>query len=97
MPEDCRHLTYEIGQETPLELLYLDMGNYRHSRRQLMQLQQLAVWREKMVKALNYPRSFILKSSTMIDLVEKIRVIIFSCVILKIFVKILCVIMVKQF
>ncbi|MBE9400773.1 MAG: HRDC domain-containing protein [Acinetobacter sp.] len=69
--EDCRHLTYEIGQETPLELLYLDMGNYRHSRRQLMQLQQLAVWREKMVKALNYPRSFILKSSTMIDLVEK--------------------------
>lgn len=69
--EDCRHLTYEIGQETPLELLYLDMGNYRHSRRQLMQLQQLAVWREKMVKALNYPRSFILKSLTMIDLVEK--------------------------
>lgn len=69
--EDCCHLTYEIGQETPLELLYLDMGNYRHSRRQLMQLQQLAVWREKMVKALNYPRSFILKSSTMIDLVEK--------------------------
>ena len=69
--EDCRHLTYEIGQETPLELLYLDMGNYRHSRRQLMQLQQLAVWREKMVKALNYPRSFILKSSTMIGLVEK--------------------------
>lgn len=69
--EDCRHLTYEIGQETPLELLYLDMGNYRHSRRQLMQLQQLAVWREKMVKALNYPRSFILKSSTIIDLVEK--------------------------
>lgn len=69
--EDCRHLTYEIGQETPLELLYHDVGNYRHSRRQLMQLQQLAVWREQMVKALNYPRSFILKSSTMNDLVEK--------------------------
>ncbi len=69
--EDCRHLTHEIGQETPLELLYHDIGNYRHSRRQLMQLQQLAVWREQMVKALNYPRSFILKNSTMIDLVEK--------------------------
>ena len=62
---------YEIGQETPLELLYQDIGNYRHSRRQLMQLQQLAVWREQMVKALNYPRSFILKSSTMMDLVEQ--------------------------
>lgn len=69
--EDCRHLTYEIGQETPLELLYQDIGHYRHSRRQLMQLQQLAVWREQMVKALNYPRSFILKSSTMMDLVEQ--------------------------
>lgn len=69
--EDCRHLTYEIGQETPLELLYQDIGNYRHSRRQLMQLQQLAAWREQMVKALNYPRSFILKSSTMMDLVEQ--------------------------
>ncbi|OTG77019.1 ribonuclease D [Acinetobacter sp. ANC 4169] len=69
--EDCQHLTHEIGQETPVELLYHDIGNYRHSRRQLMQLQQLAVWREQMVKALNYPRSFILKNSTLIDLVEK--------------------------
>lgn len=69
--EDCRHLTHEIGQETPLEQLYQDIGNYRHSRRQLQQLQQLAVWREQMVRALNYPRSFILKNSTMIDLVEK--------------------------
>ncbi|MDH1069286.1 HRDC domain-containing protein [Acinetobacter johnsonii] len=69
--EDCRHLTQEIATETPLHLLYQDIGNYRHSRRQLMQLQQLAVWREHMVKALNTPRSFILKNSSMIDLVEK--------------------------
>ena len=69
--EDCRNLTQEIGEETPLELLYQDVGNYRHSRRQLMQLQQLAVWREQMVKALNQPRGFILRNSTMLDLVEK--------------------------
>ncbi|AVH48526.1 ribonuclease D [Acinetobacter sp. SWBY1] len=69
--EDCCNLTQEIGEETPLELLYQDVGNYRHSRRQLMQLQQLAVWREQMVKALNQPRSFILRNSTMLDLVEK--------------------------
>ncbi|NEU33746.1 ribonuclease D, partial [bacterium LRH843] len=68
---DCQHLTQEIATETPLHLLYQDIGNYRHSRRQLMQLQQLAVWREHMVKALNTPRSFILKNSSMIDLVEK--------------------------
>lgn len=69
--EDCQHLTQEIATETPLHLLYQDIGNYRHSRRQLMQLQQLAVWREHMVKALNTPRSFILKNSSIIDLVEK--------------------------
>lgn len=69
--EDCQHLTQEIATETPLHLLYQDIGNYRHSRRQLMQLQQLVVWREHMVKVLNTPRSFILKNSSMIDLVEK--------------------------
>ena len=69
--EDCRNLTHEIGQETPMAMLYHDVGNYRNSRKQLMQLQQLAVWREQMVKALNQPRSFILKNATMLDLVEK--------------------------
>ena len=69
--EDCSNLTLDIATETPKEKLYLDVGNYRHSRRQLMQLQLLCVWREEMVKALNQPRSFILKNATMIDLVEK--------------------------
>ncbi|WP_180116640.1 HRDC domain-containing protein [Acinetobacter sp. YH12096] len=69
--EDCKNLTHEIGTETPIHMLYHDIGNYRHSRRQLMQIQQLAVWREQMVKALNQPRSFILKNSTIIDMVEK--------------------------
>ncbi len=69
--EDCQHLTLEIATDTPKEKLYLDVGNYRHSRKQLMQLQQLSVWREEMVKAVNQPRSFLLKNSTMIDLVEK--------------------------
>ncbi|WP_180170900.1 HRDC domain-containing protein [Acinetobacter sp. YH12027] len=69
--EDCKNLTYEIGTETPIHMLYHDIGNYRHSRRQLMQIQQLAVWREQMVKALNQPRSFILRNSTIIDMVEK--------------------------
>lgn len=69
--EDCHNLAIEIGTETPKELLYTDVGNYRHSRKQLMQLQLLSVWREEMTKALNQPRSFILKNATMIDLVEK--------------------------
>ena len=69
--EDCRHLSLEIATETPKDKLYTDIGNYRHSRKQLMQLQQLSVWREEMVKALNQPRSFILKNPTLNDLVEK--------------------------
>lgn len=69
--EDCQNLTHEIGEETPIAMLYHDVGNYRNSRKQLMQLQQLAVWREQMVKALNQPRSFILKNATMLDMVEK--------------------------
>ena len=69
--EDCRYLTYEIGQHTQTEDLYQDVGNYRHSRRQLMQLQRLAVWREELAKALNIPKSFILKNSSLMDLVEK--------------------------
>lgn len=69
--EDCQNLTKEIALETPLAALYTDIGNYRHSRRELMQLQQLSIWREQISKALNQPRSFILKNATMIDLVEK--------------------------
>ena len=69
--EDCQNLTKEIAIETPLAELYTDIGNYRHSRRELMQLQQLSIWREQITKALNQPRSFILRNSTMIDLVEK--------------------------
>ena len=69
--EDCNNLTFEISLETPKDQLYTDIGNYRHSRKQLMQLQQLCVWREEMVKALNQPRSFLLKNSTIHDLLEK--------------------------
>ncbi|KQQ76761.1 ribonuclease D [Acinetobacter sp. Leaf130] len=69
--EDCSSLTKEIISETPKELLYIDVGNYRHSRRQLMQLQNLSEWRDYIVKATNQPRSFILRNSTMIDMVEK--------------------------
>lgn len=69
--EDCQSLTQEIGAQTAPELLYQDVGNYRHSRRQLMQLQYLVRWREELAQQLNIPRSFILKNSSLMDLVEK--------------------------
>lgn len=69
--EDSNHLSQEVATEVPVDRLFTEAGNYRHSRKQLMQLQQLSVWREQMVKALNQPKSFILKNSSMVDLVEK--------------------------
>ncbi|ENU30278.1 ribonuclease D [Acinetobacter sp. 2JN-4] len=69
--EDCQNLTKEIAMETPLPELYTNIGNYRHTRRELMQLQQLSIWRDQITKAMNQPRSFILKNTTMLDLVEK--------------------------
>ena len=69
--EDCEHLAEDLAVETPVNVLYRDVGNYRHSRRELMQLQQLCQWREQITQVLDQPRSFILKNSTMIDLVEK--------------------------
>ena len=69
--EDCQNLSAEIASETPTALLYTDVGNFRHSRKQLMQLQQLLVWREQLVHAHNIPRSFVIKNSSLMDLVEK--------------------------
>lgn len=69
--EDCQHLCQEIAAEVETDRWYAEVGNYRHSPKQLMQLQQLCIWREQLVKALNLPRSFVLKNSSMIDLVER--------------------------
>lgn len=69
--EDCSSLARDIAKETPIKKLYTDVANYRHSRRQLMQLQQLCVWRDQLVKAINIPKSFVIKNNVMIELVEK--------------------------
>lgn len=69
--DDCRMYAREVGAETPLVDLYQDIGNFRHSRQQLAQLQQLCVWREQIARATNQPRSFILKNSTLIDLLDQ--------------------------
>lgn len=69
--EDCQSCAREIAAETPLSDLYKDCGTFRHSRRQLAQLQQLCVWREQIARATNQPKSFILKNSTLQDLLDQ--------------------------
>ncbi|XID74082.1 ribonuclease D [Alkanindiges sp. WGS2144] len=69
--EDCVITAQEIATEQPLTELYLEVANFRHNRKQLAQLQQLCIWREQIARATDQPRSFILKNSTLIDLLDK--------------------------
>lgn len=69
--QDCMINAQEIASELPMTELYTEVANFRHNRKQLAQLQQLCVWREHIARALDQPRSFILKSSTLLDLVDK--------------------------
>lgn len=69
--EDCQNLCQALAKQKPPEQAYLDIANFRHSSRQLMQLKQLATWRELLVVKLNKPRSYILKNNTMNKLLER--------------------------
>lgn len=69
--EDCMNYARDVATDTVMSQIYLDVGTFRHSRKQLAQLQQLCVWREQIALATNQPRSFILKNSTLLDLVDQ--------------------------
>lgn len=69
--QDCAIQAKEIASERPFTELYLDVANFRHNRQQLAQLQQLCVWREQIARATDQPKSFILKNSVMIELLDK--------------------------
>lgn len=69
--EDCMNYARDVATDAVMSEIYLDVGTFRHTRRQLAQLQQLCVWREHIAFATNQPRSFILKNSTMLDLVDQ--------------------------
>ena len=69
--EDCKNYARDVATDTVMSKIYLDVGTFRHSRMQLAQLQQLCVWREQIAHATNQPRSFILKNSTLLDLVDQ--------------------------
>jgi ribonuclease D len=69
--EDCMNYARDVASDTVMSQIYRDVGTFRHSRKQLAQLQQLCVWREQIALATNQPRSFILKNSTLLDLVDQ--------------------------
>lgn len=69
--EDSQTLAIEYATEVPLVHCYLDHAHPRHSRRQLVQLQQLCMWREQVAQSRNQPRTFVLKGSSLAALVEE--------------------------
>jgi ribonuclease D len=68
---ECQYYCQSLAQKPPLELAYLDVANYRHSAKQLMQLKQLCTWREQLAIQSNKPRSFILKNSCIQQMLDK--------------------------
>ena len=69
--EDCDHYCLALAKQTTVEDAYLDVANYRHNSRQLMQLKQLITWREQLAIKLNQPRSFIIKNNTVNNILER--------------------------
>ncbi|MFU8927926.1 ribonuclease D [Acinetobacter puyangensis] len=69
--EDCRNYCASLAEQLPLNDVYLDIANYRHSSRQLMQLKQIATWREQLAIAQNKPRSYIIKNNSINKLIER--------------------------
>lgn len=69
--QDCQAYCQLIAEHLPIVDIYLDFANYRHSSRQLMQLKQLASWREQLAIEKNIPRSYIIKNHTMNKILER--------------------------
>lgn len=69
--EDCQSFCASIAHEYSVEEVYLDVANYRHSSRQLMQLKQITTWREQLAVKLNIPRSFIIKNNSINNLLQR--------------------------
>ncbi len=68
--EDSQTLAIDMAVDTEPAQSHLAHAHPRHSRRQLMQLQQLCAWRDQQARARNQPRSFVLKGSSLQALVE---------------------------
>lgn len=70
--EDSQSYTQELYNNSQLtdKEIYLTFADFRYSRQQLAILQAICEWREQLVKAINKPRSFILKKQVLRDIVE---------------------------
>lgn len=69
--EDCQSYCLSLAQNYSPEDAYLDMANFRHSSKQLMQLKQLMTWREELALRENKPRSYILKNGAIQKILER--------------------------
>lgn len=69
--EDSGHYARRQYPLDDVEQSYLDMANFRHTSRQLMQLKRLCAWRERVCRQQNIPRPFLLRNQHIQHLIEK--------------------------
>lgn len=71
--EDSQNYAQELYEnfQTSDDNLYLSVADFRDSPEQLAMLQALCEWREKLAKATNQPRTFILRPQALREIVEK--------------------------
>lgn len=71
--EDCQSYSQELYDNfhMPYHDLYLSVADFRDTKQQLAILQTLCEWREQLAKSINKPRTYILRSQALREIIEK--------------------------
>lgn len=67
--EDSQSLCTEVLYQPSDDEIYLDWADFRYHAKQLAQLQNLCRWREQVARSQNIPRTFVLKKSSLKDII----------------------------
>lgn len=69
--EDTKSLCTDVLMQVPIDALYKEWADFKYSSKQLAQLKQLCTWREQIARQENVPRTFIIKKSSLRDIMVK--------------------------
>lgn len=69
--EDAQSLKTDVLHTLPMDELYKEWADFRYKPKQLAQLQALCAWREGVAINKNIPRTFVIKKSSLRDIIQK--------------------------
>lgn len=69
--EDTQSLCNDVLSTLSDDALYTEWADFRYSPRELAQLQNLCRWREKQAREENIPRTFVIKKSSLRDIIQE--------------------------